>query len=390
MKTHPHILCINAGSSSIKFALYQREAEKFLLIYRGEITNILIQPTLSIMNQNEESVIHKELMPGYLESIKAIIAFLKERQLTDNLAVGHRVVHGGMHFHKPVAIDQTTLDKLEQLIPLAPLHQPYHIQVMKAIGEWQPGLIQIACFDTSFHRTLSPLDSTYAIPQEWTEKGYIRYGFHGLSYDYISHHFTEKTTLSLPDKTIVAHLGNGASLCALLGGRSVATTMGFTPMEGLIMGTRAGNIDPGLIFHFMNQEGMSAQEVQDMLLYQSGLKGVSGISHDMKTLVESPELEAQFAVDLYCYHVAKEMAACIPVLGGLECIIFTAGIGEHSWEVRQKICDWMKWTGAVIDIGANRMNHVIIGERKSAVKIYAMPTNEELMIAKYVAGFFNQ
>lgn len=348
------ILVINAGSSSIKYALY--DAGTLSRVARDTV----------------------EVAPGqsYDAAFAQILSLINTH---DVVGVGHRVVHGGKDFSAPQVIDAATMKKLTDLVPLAPLHQPHNLRPAELVMTSHPQLPQVACFDTAFHRTQSRLAQIYALPRNLTDEGIVRYGFHGLSYEYIAG--------ALPPnagRTIVAHLGNGSSLCAMKDGRSVATTMGFTPLDGLMMGTRTGAIDPGVALYLMEQKGMTAAQVADIFNKHSGLKGVSGATADMRTLLAAGTPEAAEAVDLYCLTVAKNIASLAVNLGGLDTLVFTAGIGENSGPVREKICGHLRHMNVMIDPAANAQKNPSAIGAAGGVAVHVIKTDEELMIAQHV------
>jgi acetate kinase len=298
----------------------------------------------------------------------------------------HRVVHGGPNFSEPVKLADGSLAVLDALTPLAPLHQPCCLSPIRSIRTFRPDLIQIACFDTAFHHGLVPPVSRLAIPRRFEQKGLRRYGFHGLSFEYVAGRLAEISPALPLKRTVIAHLGNGASLCALCHGRSVDTTMGLTPLDGLVMGTRCGTIDPGAVLYLQQGEGLSVDEVQQLLYRESGLLGISGVSSDMRALLTSSEPAAREAIDLFTFRVAQEIAVMTNTLGGLECLVFTGGIGEHSQEIRALICDRLQWLGVRMDSSANEAKHVHIDDQGSAVEILVIPTNEEMTIARHCAA----
>ena len=290
-------------------------------------------------------------------------------------------VHGGRHFAGPVRVTGAVLNTLETLIPLAPLHQPHNLAAIRAVAKWEPDLQQIACFDTSFHQSRGALAKLFALPRALSEEGIIRYGFHGLSYDYITGQLPDHLGDQADGRVIVAHLGNGSSMCAIKDRKSVSTSMGFTALDGLMMGSRCGALDPGVVLYLMQAKGMSATQVETMLYHQSGLLGVSGISNDMHVLQNSGDPHAHEAIDLYCYRAASIMAGLVPSIGGLDAVVFTAGIGENSGLVRKLICEQMAWLGVTIDETANDSNATLISTRHSQVKVLVIPTNEEAVVA---------
>jgi acetate kinase len=297
--------------------------------------------------------------------------------------VGHRVVHGGTAFSEPVLIDARVIAELEALVPLAPLHQPHHIAAIRAVAATAPAVPQVACFDTAFHRTQPRRAQEFALPRESTEKGIRRYGFHGLSYEYIVSVLPQIAPDNARGKLIVAHLGNGASLCAIEDGRSIATTMGFTPVDGLVMGTRTGALDPGVILYLLQHERLDAPAIEKLLYEQSGLLGVSGLSSDMRTLLASRLPAAKEAVDLFVYRIGRELGSAAAALGGLDALIFTGGIGEHAAEIRARVCRDARWLGVALDEAANTVRGPRISSRGSRVSAWVIPTDENLMVARH-------
>jgi acetate kinase len=296
------------------------------------------------------------------------------------------VVHGGERFAQPVRLDHGVLDALEALDPMAPLHQPHNLATARLLMNRRPDLAQVVCFDTAFHRTQAPLAQSFALPRAFTESGVKRYGFHGLSYEYIAGELPVHLGERADGRVIVAHLGNGASLCAMKNRRSVATTMGFTALDGLVMGTRSGALDPGVVFFLMREKSMSAAAVEEMLYTRSGLLGVSGISSDMRELLASSDPRAREAVDLFVYRAARELGSLAAALGGLDALVFTAGIGEHAAPVRAMICDAARWLGVELDAAANSAHRVRIGAAASRVAVCVIPTDEEIVIARHACG----
>lgn len=357
------ILSINAGSSSIKFSLFQFETLK--LISSGEIENIF----------------------EYESSLKSIFNWVENITEKSTLkGVGHRIVHGGSEFFKPVQINHKIIQKLTKLIPLAPLHESHNIEAIKIIAEIYPKMIQVGCFDTAFHRTQNRLATLFAIPRKLTEEGLVRYGFHGLSFEYIASVLPDKIDTTIHKKIIVAHLGQGSSVCALHELKSLSTSMGFTALDGLMMGTRCGSIDPGLILYLLQERKMTAEQINQVLYNESGLLGVSGMSSDMRELLISKKEEAKEAVNLFCYRAAREMAALSTILKGCDAVVFTAGIGENSPAVRKKICEWLEWMGIQLDDNLNIENNKIISHSQSKVVVAVVPTNEDYIIAKHTVS----
>ncbi len=377
------ILVINAGSSSIKFSLFHFETLK--LIANGEIEDIFEAATFSAFNDKHEITLKKKLdSNGYEPSLKFFCNWFENSE--DKLTlkgVGHRIVHGGAEFFKPVQIDSDVIKKLTKLIPLAPLHEPNNIEAIKVIAKIYPKIIQVGCFDTAFHRTQKRLATLFAIPRKLTEEGMIRYGFHGLSYEYIASILPEKIDTVKNKKVIAAHLGHGASMCALYELKSLATSMGLTALDGLMMGARCGTIDPGLILYLLQEKKMTAEQVSHLLYSESGLLGVSGISSDVRVLLASKKAEAKEAIDLFCYRAARELGALVIILKGCDAIVFTAGIGENAPLIRKKICEWLDWMGVQLDDVKNERNDTIISNTQSKVIVTVIPTNEDYMIAKH-------
>jgi acetate kinase len=382
------ILVLNAGSSSIKFSLFVLRGEDLEQDVRGQIEALFTAPHFIAKDGTGKTVSEKSwgegVRLGHEGALDHLTQFLRGelKELTP-IGVGHRVVHGGLEYTQPVQIDRTVLTALAKFIPLAPLHQPHNLTPIRLILERTPDLPQVACFDTSFHRTNPPISQRFAIPAELHDAGVQRYGFHGLSYEYVASVLPKYDGKAAAGKTIVLHLGNGASMCALDGGRSVASTMGFTAVEGLPMGTRCGSIDPGVILYLMDERKMDARAIEKLIYNQSGLFGVSGISSDMRTLLASDDPRAKLAIDLYLYRVRREMGSLAAALGGLDAIVFTAGIGENSAEIRQRVIEDAAWLGPLLDQRANAKGGPCISTAGSRVSVWAIPTNEELMIARH-------
>ncbi|MPT48975.1 MAG: acetate/propionate family kinase [Sphingobium sp.] len=384
------IVSINSGSSSIKFAVYRLdEHDTPTLSANGKIERIGIEPRLKIQTVDKQIIHQMDWSDGATLSHADLLEYLfdwAKGHLRDTqiVAFGHRVVHGGNDFVAPCCVDDAVLAELEKLCPLAPLHQPHNLAAIRIIAGLSPDIPQIACFDTAFHHDRPALTTRFAIPRALHDAGIRRYGFHGLSYEYIARRLTELDPALAGGKVITGHLGNGASLCAMDNGRSIDTTMGFTALDGLMMGTRCGTIDPGVIIHFQKQMGMQAAQVEDILYRQSGLLGVSGISSDMRTLSESSAPEAEEAIELFAWRAAREAGALASTLGGLDGFVFTAGIGENHADVRARICHRLRWLGADIDEEANARHAPIISTPGSKVKLMVIPTDEERMIALHI------
>ena len=376
------ILVINAGSSSIKYSIFDHE--KLTLEYQGIIQDIFEAPILTVLDAKGSMIFKKNIKKGYETSFIELFDWLKNLPYKFILtAVGHRIVHGGKDFYAPTKITNRVFENLMALIPLAPLHQPHNLEAIKIISKIYPDLLQIGCFDTAFHKTQNKLATLFAIPRYLTEEGIVRFGFHGLSYEYIASVLHEYLGKNCQDKVIVAHLGNGASMCAMHFQESVATSMGLTALDGLMMGTRCGSIDPGVILYLMQEKKYSADKIEKLLYEQSGLLGVSNISNDVRVLEQSKSLEAKEALDLFCFRAARELSALVTALRGCDAIVFTAGIGENSAIVRQGICKWLDWLGVQLDEEANLSQKPIISHQASKVLVAIIPTNEEYMIAKH-------
>jgi len=381
------ILVMNAGSSSIKFSVFETNADRSVSAgAHGQVEGIGTAPRLEVFDAQGRS--SGEAAPsedGHAAATAAIQRWFADHGIgRDGFdGVGHRVVHGGTTYSQPVLIDDHVIAVLEALVPLAPLHQPHHLAVIHAIAAEAPHLPQIACFDTAFHRTQPSLAQEFALPREITAKGVRRYGFHGLSYEYIASMLPRIAPEIAAGKVVVAHLGNGASLCALENGRSIATTMGFTAVDGLMMGTRTGALDPGVILYLLEHEGMSVKAVERLIYERSGLLGVSGLSNDMRTLLASDLPAAHEAVDLFVYRIARELGSLAGALGGLDALVFTAGIGEHATEIRARVCKNATWLGIALDDDANTRGGPRLSPRGAAVSAWMIPTDENLMIARH-------
>ena len=381
------ILVINSGSSSVKFAVYRIEdSGAGIPICRGEVADIGSSPKFKVSDGSDVAVEDKELNASTVSSHEDSIKWI-ENWLGSNLsdvqltAVGHRVVHGGSVFRSPVIIDEDVMVGLEELEKLAPLHQPYNLAGIKAVMNAHRGIPQVACFDTSFHRTQPKVAEMFGLPLEFFESGVLRYGFHGLSYEYIVKKMREIAPAIAGGCMIAAHLGNGASMCAIRAGKSVATTMGFTAVDGLPMGTRSGSIDPGVIFYLVSEKGYELGNVEELLYRNSGLLGISGVTNDMKALELSAEPSARLAVEYFVYRAVREIGSLTGALGGVDALVFTGGIGENSAFIRGAICKGLKWLGIEIDEHANSGGKVRISNPGSSPSVHVIPTNEELMIA---------
>jgi acetate kinase len=386
---YDYALVLNAGSSSLKFCVFQRPAgDVWRLEARGQIEGIGTAPRLAVKDANGNSLANQDVaVSDGNQAVEALAAWLRSKYGGSRvLGVGHRVVHGGANFKGPTVIDEKVLAELRELIPLAPLHQPYNLAAIEAVFERLPNVPQVACFDTSFHRQQPPVAELIPLPRELREAGIQRYGFHGLSYEYISSVLPQVAPEVAAGRVIVAHLGSGASLCAMRDGKSVDSTLGFTALDGLCMGTRPGSIDPGVVLHLFQGLNMSVKEVETLLYKKSGLVGISGISNDMRDLLGRNEPAARLAVDYFIYRAAKEIGALSAVLGGIDGIVFTAGIGENSAEIRKRICDASAWLGIELDETANAGRQTKISTEQSKVSVWVIPTNEELMIARHTGA----
>lgn len=381
-----YALVLNAGSSSLKFCVFERPpGDAWHLEARGQIEGIGTTPRLSVKDANDQSLAKQDVKvaDGH-EAVEALAVWLRSQYGGSRvLGVGHRVVHGGAQFKGPTVINEHVLDELRKLIPLAPLHQPYNLAAIEAVTERLPSVPQVACFDTSFHRGQPPVAELIPLPRELRQKGLQRYGFHGLSYEYIASVLPQVAPDVARGRVIVAHLGSGASMCALKEGKSVDSSLGFTALDGLCMGTRPGSIDPGVVLHLAQGLNFSPKDIETLLYKKSGLLGISGISNDMRDLLGRNDPAARLAVDYFVYRAAKEIGALAAVLGGLDALVFTAGIGENSAEVRQRICESSAWLGIELDHRANTERLSKISTSRSKVSVWVIPTNEELMIARH-------
>ena len=380
---------INAGSSSIKFAIINDDPEQSLL-FRGQMEKIGVGPSLTVEGPAGEKLIEKEWgakeinhHSGTRIILESCITLLGGETIE---GIGHRVVHGGTEFAAPTVVTKEVVASLKALCPLAPLHQPHNLTPIESIMAEAPHMPQVACFDTAFHQSQQHLAQNFALPRELTEAGVKRYGFHGLSYEYVSGKLREVAPDQADGRIIVAHLGNGASLCAMHHGRSVATTMGFTAVEGLVMGTRCGSIDPGVLIYLMDERGMDARALEDLIYKKSGLLGVSGLSSDMRTLRGSDDPRAREAIDLFIYRIVREIGSLSAALGGLDGIVFTGGIGQRDTKTRKEVIDGCGWLGAAIDEQLNAAGQGRIDATTSRIPVWVLPTDEERVIARHTAA----
>lgn len=383
------ILVLNAGSSSLKFTEFVIGQNNALdAKVSGNLEELYGHARFRAKdtqgNIAGEHAWSEDAPPQHAGALEFLFDWLEHFSSdTHVIAVGHRVVHGGAAYSAPVLVDADVLATLAEFVPLAPLHQPHNLLPIRTLAERRPALTQVACFDTAFHRTVSPLAQAFALPTAITNRGVRRYGFHGLSYEYIASVLKQYDAHAAAGRAIVLHLGNGASMCAIYGGKSVATTMGFTAVDGLPMGTRSGNLDPGVILYLMQELRMDAGAIESLLYRESGLLGVSGVSSDMRELLESSDPRAKFAIDLFVYRIGRELGSLAAALGGVDAIVFTAGIGEHAAAVREAVCRQASWLGLEFDPVANAARSSCISTASSRVAAWVIPTNEELMIARH-------
>ena len=384
------ILALNAGSSSIKFSLFASTSgvDTLSLVYRGEVEDLGREPHFHIYNavgqwQEDEQLLAKRAI-SHEAALGVLLEWIERHEAGWRLiAAGHRVVHGGTLFAAPVLVDAAVLTQLEQLVPLAPLHQPHNLAGIRAVAGIKPTIPQVACFDTAFHHTQPPVAQAFALPGDLTALGVKRYGFHGLSYEYIAHALPRFVGARADGRVVVAHLGSGASMCALRGRESLATTTGLTALDGLPMGTRCGALDPGVVLYLLNEQRMDISAVTDLLYHRSGLLGVSGESSKMDELLASDSPHAAEAVDLFVYRIRRELGSLVAILGGLDVLVFTAGIGEHAAPIRARVCQDAQWLGVRLDETANRTGGPKISTEDSTVSVWVIPTDEDLMIARH-------
>ncbi|HXW24128.1 MAG TPA: acetate/propionate family kinase [Xanthobacteraceae bacterium] len=381
------ILVVNAGSSSVKFQVFAAKHGGLGRQIKGQMDGIGSRPKLRAVAADGAVLVERAYPVADVPDVPAALhtagAWLREEQRIDPAAVGHRVVHGGPDYDRPVVVDDEVLARLERYVPLAPLHQPHNLAPIRSIRARFPALPQVACFDTAFHRGHGPLADYYAIPRELHAEGVRRYGFHGLSYEYIAKRLPAVAPEVAAGRVIVAHLGSGASMCALKNGGSVESTMGFTALDGLPMGTRPGQIDPGVVLYLITNKGMTPAAVERLLYHECGLKGLSGISNDMRALEASEDERAAFAIDYFVYRIGLYAGLLAAALQGVDAFVFTAGIGENSARLRARVAETLGWLGAALDPAANAAHALRISRPESRVPIYVVPTDEELMIAQH-------
>jgi acetate kinase len=382
------LLVLNSGSSSLKFALFL-PGERLQPLLRGQFEALGTRPRFiahfASGDVDEQSFPERPGI-GHREAVDFLLSWGRSGRLADHriVATGHRIVHGGMRFDAPSLITPETLGALDALVPLAPLHQPHGIEVIRCLAELAPELPQVACFDTAFHLQQPAVAQSFALPKRYLQEGVRRYGFHGLSFEYVATVLKGTDPRAHSGRTVIAHLGNGASMCALRGGRSVATTMGFTALDGLPMGTRCGAIDPGVLLYLMDHHGMDARDLEHLLYEESGLLGVSGVSSDMRDLLASADPRAGFAVDLFVYRIGRELGSLASALGGLDALVFTGGIGENAATIRARVCRDAAWLGVELDDAANAGGGPRISRGDGRVSAWVIATNEERMIAEHM------
>ncbi|MGA9603802.1 MAG: acetate kinase [Methyloceanibacter sp.] len=381
------ILVVNAGSSSTKFQLFSLDArDQLSRLLKGQIEGIGVHPKLIAKGMDGQPI--EEAWAGAEvanapQALDKLVAFLRARLGTLPTAIGHRVVHGGPDYSEPVVIDDAVLERLDTFSPLAPLHQPNNLAAIRAVRERQPKLLQVACFDTAFHRGHPEVADRYALPEQLYAEGVRRYGFHGLSYEYIANRLPEVAPGIARRRVVVAHLGSGASMCAISGGKSVESTLGFTALDGLPMGTRPGQLDPGIVLYLMSEKGMSAKEIERFLYNECGLKGLSGISNDVRELLASKDPRAKLALDHFVYRISLYAGMLAAAMGGIDGFVFTAGIGENAPAIREAVARRLTWLGLDFDPEANAGGKMLISRSGSRIACYVMPTDEELMIARH-------
>lgn len=397
MSKQPAYLVLNAGSSSLKFSAFRQHShcDDLETLLSGQISGI------GSIARFEAKGADRSLLADHTWDdkdsacrdtlLQYVLRWIRTTLVDDEIvAVGHRVVHGGRKLGQPMRVSPKLLDELDSLVPLAPLHQPHNLAPIRILARNFPDLDQVACFDTAFHSTQPWVAKTFALPQELTDEGVCSYGFHGLSYEYVTGHLLATRPDLAEGHIVICHLGNGSSICAVKGGRSMDTSMGFSALDGVPMGTRTGSLDPGVILYLMREKQMGLEDLEDLLYRQSGLLGVSGVSNDMKVLQESDDPNARKAVELFCFRVAKEVAALASSMGGLDALVFTAGIGENSPAIRAMIAERLEWLGVKVDAEANARRAFHIAAADATVPVFVVPTNEEMMIAKHTINVLGQ
>jgi acetate kinase len=382
------VLVVNAGSSSIKFQLFSvAPGDRLERLLKGQIEGVGVKPHLIARGVSGETLIDETWPSAQVKDVPAaldkVVGFLRSHIGQLPTAIGHRVVHGGPDYSAPTVITEAVLKRLDTFSPLAPLHQPNNLAPIRAVRARQPQLLQVACFDTAFHRGHPELADRYALPESLYEEGVRRYGFHGLSYEYVADRLLSVAPDLAKGRVVVAHLGSGASMCAILAGQSVECTLGFTALDGLPMGTRPGQLDPGVVLYLMSERGMSAKEIERFLYNECGLKGLSGISNDVRDLLESQDPRAKRALDHFVYRIALSAGMLASAMGGVDGFVFTAGIGENAPRIREAVAKRLAWLGLELDVEANNKGGPRISREGSRVACFVIPTDEELMIARH-------
>ena len=383
------VLVLNAGSSSLKFALYPVDGDVAAApAVSGQVEGIGARPEVTFKTAAGERIQEPVVTGGsqgeqHRDALEHVFALLvRHNPALDIVAAGHRIVHGGEHYSAPTRLDEAVLRTLDTFVPLAPLHQPHNLRAVRAVATLMPQVPQVGCFDTAFHRTQPAVAQAFALPRRLSAEGIKRYGFHGLSYEYIARALPQHSGRAT-GRVVVAHLGNGASMAAMVDRKCVATTLGFSTIDGLMMGTRCGNLDPGVILHLMETKNLSVKDMTRMLYKESGLLGVSGLSQDMRTLLASDKPEAAEAVNLFCYRIARELGSLAAAAGGLDALVFTGGIGEHAAEVRRRVCLQSEWLGIRLNPEANARHELRISAGNSSVDVLVIPANEEWMMGHH-------
>jgi len=383
-----YILTLNAGSSSIKFALFDN-ARNLAECVRGQVEGLGATPRLEAEaggTQFLDQAIGSAEATDHSSALAVILKLLEHRLGKISVAaVGHRIVHGGMDFNEAIVLDDDKLATLARLNPLAPLHQPHNLSAVRAAQAAFPAALQVACFDTAFHRAHPWVNDTYALPRELYEQGIRRYGFHGLSYEYVTARLRDVAPMHEAGRVVITHLGNGASMCAILGGQSVGSSMGFTALDGLPMGTRCGQLDPGVVLYLVNEKGMTIPQIEDLLYRRSGLKGLSALSQDMRELEAAGTPEARQAIDYFVFRTRRELGAMAAILSGLDALVFCGGIGENAWRIREQVCRGFEWLGIELDETHNQASDMIVSSERSRVRVFVIKTDEEMMIARHTA-----
>jgi acetate kinase len=383
-----HLLTLNAGSSSIKFSLFDIGAELDERVC-GEVEGLGSKPHLHAEMAGKRFA-DETLDAGQVtdhDSALAVVLKVLEKQIGTMAiaAVGHRVVHGGVAFAESIVLDDQRLAELALLSPLAPLHQPGNLSGVRAARRAFPDALQVACFDTAFHRSHPWVNDTYALPREYYEQGIRRYGFHGLSYEYVVDRLKQIAPLYEQGRVVVMHLGNGASMCAIRDGQSVGSSMGFTALDGLPMGTRCGQLDPGIVLYLLREKGMTADAIEDLLYRKSGLKGLSGLSQDMRELEAAGTPEAMQAIDYFVFRIRRELGSMAAILSGLDAVVFCGGIGENAWRIRERVCQGFEWLGVELDDVRNQAAETVVSSDRSRVRVFVIKTNEDMTIARHTA-----